>query len=412
MPDTSPRFVEIDALRGFAVLGIFQVNILYFGQPYDLYHFPILFSSNDLLNSLSWFFTTLFVEGAMYGLFSLLFGVSAMILLDQDKLKDLGALSVVDAYYRRMLWLIVFGLIHAYILLSPMEVLYTYGILGLFLFPLRNLSATSLLIIGTLLAAKGAFELNVIASAMASSIEQTGPDSTLAAVIADLRMFQSDYVTIFRDNIGVAYVWQTELFFEDQIFDAGGLMLVGMALYKMGIMSGQKSLRFYLAVSALGYVTALLLRGPLAMNFYASGFSPLEFDVQPTEPTLLARLFLILGHLGLILALFKLRLTARLFSPLAQVGKMALTHYITQSVLSILLFYGFGAGLYGRLERYELLSIAVFIALLQIVFSVVWLRYFHFGPIEWCWRSLVKQCRQPMRIASIPAGQMSGVVAP
>ena len=397
MPDSNARLLQIDALRGFALLGIFQINIIYFGQPYDLYHFPTLFGGHDGLNSLSWFYTTLFVEGSMYGLFSLLFGVSAMILLDPRKLESHDGLATVDAYYRRMFWLIVFGLVHAYLLLSPMEVLYTYGVLGLLLFPLRNLSGQALLIVGGLLAAKGAFEWHIIGSAMASVIPYSGQNETVAAIVAELRLFHSDYLSIFRENLGVAYLWQTELFFTDQLVDAGGLMLVGMGLYKLGIVTGQRSAGFYLSVAVSGYLVAWLMRAPLAYDFYASGFSPSEFEVQPTEPMLLARLFLVMGHLGLLLWLFRLRVVPRLFSALAQAGRMALTNYLAQTVFSILLFYGFGLGLFGRLERYELLLLALVFGLGQLGFSMLWLSYFRFGPAEWLWRSLVMLKPQPLR---------------
>jgi uncharacterized protein len=398
MPDRTSRFLEIDVLRGFAVLGIFQINILYFGQPYDLYHFPILFGDYELLNALSWFYTSLFVEGSMYGLFSLLFGVSAMILLDPARLDESGVYTV-DLYYRRMLWLIAFGGVHAYLLLSPMEVLFTYGVLGLFLFPLRNLSPQMLLVIGGFMAVKGAFQLDIISSAAASTFEQTGSSATAARIVADLNLFQSGYWSIFRDNLGVAYAWQTELLFEDQLFDAGGLMLIGMALYKLGLVTGQKSLRFYLLLMLAGYVGVFYLRWPLAISYFESGFSPYHFEDQPTEPVLLARLFLVMGHLGFLLSLARLNRVPWLLAGLARAGQMALTNYVGQTLFAVLLFYGFAGGMYGRLERHELLITALGFGLFQMIMSTLWLRHFRFGPVEWLWRSLVRLQRQPFAIS-------------
>jgi len=131
------RIEQLDVLRGFAVLGIFWVNIVVFGLPHGAYAYPTLFGTADELNLWTWAASEVFVEGTMRGLFSILFGASALIFLDEVRLGT-GGVTVVERFYRRNLLLMAFGMIHAYFLLWPFDVLYAYGLFGLFLFPLRR----------------------------------------------------------------------------------------------------------------------------------------------------------------------------------------------------------------------------------------------------------------------------------
>ena len=387
----------MDLLRGFAVLGIFQINIYYFGMPHELYNSPTLNGNHDLFNTLSWFFTTLLVDGSMYGLFSLLFGASAMLYLDRASADE--TLLRVDHYYRRMLWLVLFGLIHAYLLLSPLEILFTYGVLGMFLFPLRNLSPAVLLLAGGTLLVLGVFDFVIINDAEAA-IAMEDRETIYQLILSQYEVFRSGYGVIFLDNFEKAQSWQSVNFIEDQIYDSGGFMLVGMALYRLRVVTGEQRIRFYLLLSLSGYLIALLLRWPTAIILQQSDFDPVVFNQLPTGIMLLGRIFLVFGHLGLLIALYRMRLLRRLFFALQQTGRMALTNYITQTLFATTLFYSFGLGMYGRYERYELLSIAILFTLLQVAASIAWLHYYRLGPLEWLWRSLVRLQPEPLRLQS------------
>jgi uncharacterized protein len=403
MATTSHRYDAMDLLRGFALLGIFQINIIYFALPHELYNLPTLKGTHDLYNALSWFFTTLLVDGSMYGLFSLLFGASAALMLERlsfdpaaNPAAEPAALQLIDHYYRRMLWLILFGLLHAYLLLSPMEILYAYGVLGLFLFPLRNLSAAALSGFGLFLLFFGVVDFVVISDAEASIPLESRP-IILSSILSGHIMLEADYLPIFLENFAQSLSWQSVNFIEDQVFDAGGMMLLGMAAYKLGIVTGARSVRFYLLLSLAGYLAAMLLRWPSSILLYESGFDPSVFNELPTGVMLIGRIFLVFGHLGLLLTVYRLRLLRTLCYALQQTGRMALTHYILQTLFSVYLFYGFALALYGRFERYELLLIALLFSLLQMAMSIAWLHHFYYGPLEWVWRSLVRLQPQPMR---------------
>jgi len=146
----SGRIAQIDVLRGFAVLGMCWIAVGAFGMPYAANALPTLLGTPGTLNLTIWAATEVYMEGAVRGLFSMLFGASALIYLDEARLGSDGV-AVVDRFYRRNLALILFGIIHAYLLLWPHDVLYVYGLIGLFLFPLRRAPGLALLICGLVL---------------------------------------------------------------------------------------------------------------------------------------------------------------------------------------------------------------------------------------------------------------------
>nr|WP_232468469.1 DUF418 domain-containing protein [Croceicoccus marinus] len=113
---------------------------------------------------------------------------------------------------------------------------------------------------------------------------------------------------------------------------------------------------------------------------------------------------MVFGHLGLVMCVVRLGVLRRLQRGFAAAGQMALTNYIAQTLICIALFYDFGFGLYRRFERYQLYLIVLAIAAVQMAWSLVWLRHFRFGPLEWVWRSLTYLQRQPMARGQALAG--------
>lgn len=434
MAQTAPRFPQLDVLRGFAVMGIFWVNVIYFGWPYDANLYPILFGGMRELNVLGWGFIHLLVEGAMFALFSMLFGASSLMLLSGGRLAGPGGLRAVDLYYRRNLWLIAFGLLHAFVLLWPLEILFTYGVLGLVLFPLRNLKPRTLLLLGVLMIAWGTNPLPSLlpepqdaetsqptqTPQTAATVKRLSDDELLKALDdrfedmgVELALYHSDYLTIFSGNVDVAIGQQTTNLYEDNVWDAGGMMLVGMALFKWGVLTGQRSLLFYLLMTLLGFASAILLRLPGVSAGIESGFDPEQIRFLSSVPSLLGRLPLALGYVGLIMLLCRWERLRFLTGALAAAGRLAFTHYVLQTVFSILVFYGFGLALFGAFPYYQLILLAMLFGAIQVVLSVYWLRHFRQGPLEWLWRSLVQLKRQPFRrvLSSDDATSTPAVVA-
>lgn len=133
------RLQLLDALRGLAALGILWRNIFVFGLPTVAFTLPDEWGLSTAANVFSWLFVVIFVDGTMRGLFSMLFGATAVIIMASHE-RNPGGVFAADLYFRRLMWLVAFGLVHGYLLLWPYDVLYVYGLLGMFLFVFRNMS--------------------------------------------------------------------------------------------------------------------------------------------------------------------------------------------------------------------------------------------------------------------------------
>src|SRR5262245_23404617 len=142
------RIVSIDTLRGVALLGILLINILLYGLPESALSVPTTAGGHTGLNLAFWYANQIFFENKMRALFSMLFGAGAVLLT--QRAEERGGLRARGIYYRRTLWLIVFGLLHTYFIWIG-DILYFYGVVGLALFPFRKLRPAKLLAAGALL---------------------------------------------------------------------------------------------------------------------------------------------------------------------------------------------------------------------------------------------------------------------
>lgn len=414
------RIIQLDVLRGFAVLGIYWINVVVFGLPTGAYALPNLLGQAETLNVGHWVFSELFVEGSMRGLFSMLFGASAMVFLDESRLGAHG-LKVVDRYYRRNVLLILFGIVHAYVLLWPYDVLYAYGLIGLFLFPLRKLNPYILIIVGSLLLAIGDVDiLKPLAESKDTTIQRSvrmpavtdsktdepGPEfrdiynyreSMRLQMEDDIELHQSGYSKIFKKHLEEVVAQHSTYMYSVHFFDIGGMMLWGMALLKLGVLSGKRSIRFYLLLAITGYVVSLSIRSLNVYDELTHGFVPDDIAEHGGVNYAIGRLPLTLAHIGLLGLLCQYSIFNFITNSLAKVGRMALTNYILQTLISIWLFYGIGWGLIGVFERYQLIYVCVSVWIIQLFFSHLWLVRFQYGPLEWVWRTLIYGRRQQLR---------------
>ncbi len=169
------------------------------------------------------------------------------------------------------------------------------------------------------------------------------------------------------------------------------------------MIGGTRSSTFYLRLSAAAYAIGIAVNSFSAWNCIRTQWDPVQRGYFSTTYDL-GRLAVALGHMSLIILLVRIGSLPWLTSSLAAVGQTAFSNYVLQSVICSTVFYGYGFGLYGKLQRYELLYVVVPIWVLQLAVSPIWLRHFRFGPLEWCWRSLTYWKRQPFRIMAAPAG--------
>lgn len=423
------RIGLLDALRGIAVFGILLMNIVGYGLPYA-YEDPTNWGGSSGANLLFWRLDTLLFEGTMRGLFTLLFGAGALLFL-QRHAQQSGPARARGLYLRRTLWLIVFGLINGYLLLWDGDILFYYGVTGLLLaLPFHRLSPTRLIALAALImslqtlvtivewadygatrsAAHAAEakrfagepldleDLRALDAYAVLNSEFKPAKRDLQSMVAGMR---ASYASAFHIVQERTWYVQTMFFPRHGLLESLGMMLLGMALLKLGVLDGTAPARTYLGLIASGYMLGLAVNLQEMRLLESSGFatgalidSYLTYD--------LGRIPMTLGHVGTIGWLSRTGSLQGVLRRIAYVGQMALTNYLAHSVICMLLFTGAGMALYGQLERSELYYAVIAIWIVQAVWSQLWLRRFRFGPAEWLWRSLTYGRWQPLRRAAVP----------
>ena len=175
-------------------------------------------------------------------------------------------------------------------------------------------------------------------------------------------------------------------------------MLLGMALFKYGVFSAQRSFKFYAGLMILGYAIGLPVIVHEINLHRACDWDPIPSFFLISVWNYVGSIFVALGHVGLVMLVCKLGIIKWLQTSLAAVGQMALTNYLMHSIICTFIFYGgWGLGYYGYLERWQQAILVVCIWVFQLIASPLWMKAFRFGPFEWLWRSLTYFKLQPMR---------------
>jgi len=180
-------------------------------------------------------------------------------------------------------------------------------------------------------------------------------------------------------------------------WDILSFMLIGMAFLKLKIFHAEKSNKFYFIMMLVGYAIGLTVNYFETRMIVDSNFNSVIM-AKANQTYDLGRLSTTLGHVGLFMLFIKSGILGFLQKALAAVGKTTLSNYLLTSIVASIIFYGFGFGLYGKLERYELYYVVAGFWLFQLIASLVWLKYFKYGPFECLWRSLTYQKWQDLKI--------------
>ena len=182
------------------------------------------------------------------------------------------------------------------------------------------------------------------------------------------------------------------------LWDVLEFMFLGMAFFKLGILTGKARTSVYWWMFIIGMGVGLLLSWLRVETYLQYQFNPFDYKKNVViDYHNLDRTFRALGIFAFIMLLYKSGMVKWFFGLMRPVGQMAFTNYLVQSLLCGLIFYGVGFGLYAQLQRYETYLVMAAIWLLQIIYSHVWLHYFRFGPFEWLWRSLTYWKKQPFK---------------
>ena len=186
------------------------------------------------------------------------------------------------------------------------------------------------------------------------------------------------------------------------VFDIGGMMILGIGLPQVGVFGDAVGAFSIKAMAAAGFGAGIPLAALATRNDTASGFDPGQ---RPSAACrLLARIPIALAHVAVVMLVFKAGILRWLTAPLAAVGQTAFSCYMAESLICTTIFYGYGFGLFGQLQRYQLQYVVAAIWIVLLIVAPIWLRHFRFGPLEWLWRSLTYGSAQPMRAREgIPA---------
>ena len=416
------RISSMDITRGIALCGILLMNITGFGL-YNAYEDPTVNGGATGWNLRVWFINSMFFEGTMRGMFSMLFG--AGILLFTSRQTEANSGTVIDLFFRRLLWMVLFGIIHCYVLLWSGEILFTYGVVGMFAFSFRHLNSKRLIIgafiflsLATLwnvkdhFTTKSLYEQATTATAKKERKESLTKEEAeaikgweevvgerkpnQAKVAENIDAMHQGYFSILMHKGPENQFMQTVFLYRIAFFDTLAMMLLGMAFLKLGILKAAKSNRFYALLAITGYAIGVTVNYYETDLILTNQFSILSFGESFITYNV-GRVANTCAHIGLIMLFIKSAWLPFLQKALAAVGQMAFSNYIMQSLICNFIFLGYGLGKYGMLQRYELYYVVFAVWILQLIVSPIWLKYFRFGPLEWVWRSLTYWEKQPFK---------------
>ena len=225
-------------------------------------------------------------------------------------------------------------------------------------------------------------------------IEQLNPSD--AAKADEIAAYRGSWLEQMEPRREHAIEMETSTYLAWAIWRVGGLMLLGMALFKLGVLSAARSRSFYLGLVGLAVLVGLPLVGYGMQRNIASGWPTPEFFFLGTQYNYWGSVLVALGWIGTVMLLCQ-QSVAMITGRLAAVGRMAFTNYIMQTVICTTVFYGHGFGLFGSMERVGQFAVVVGVWIFQLIVSPIWLRHFRYGPLEWLWRSLVYLEVQPFR---------------
>ncbi|HYJ82891.1 MAG TPA: DUF418 domain-containing protein [Allosphingosinicella sp.] len=406
-----PRIVTLDIVRGVAVMGILAMNVVGFALPFQAYLNPLALGPIGEADFASWAVGFVFVDGKMRGLFSLLFGASMLLLIEQAKARGEAEERV---HYRRMFWLLAFGLIHLYLIWFG-DILVEYALVGMIAFLFRDLPnraligwAAGLLVVQLLVFAglAGATAMLQQQAAMpgapaATVAEWQGFERLFGAMAPDalereLALYRGGYGAILADRLhdqagaplkGLAlFGWETLAYF-----------LLGMAALRSGFLTGAWSPGRYRSIALIGFAVAVPAYAGVAWLLARDGFSIPALFALSMAATVPFRPAMVIAIAALVI--LAARPGGALADRIAAAGRAAFTNYLGTSLAMTTLFYGYGLGLFGRLGRAELWLVVVAMWAVILLWSKPWLERFRYGPLEWLWRSLARGSLQPMRRA-------------
>jgi len=426
------RIAVLDMMRGIAILGIFYMNIPFMAGPIAASMGDIRSMGWNPADQHVWQFIEVTWEGTQRGMLEFLFGAGLMVTAAKAMEGD-GPVAVADLYIRRNLWLLAFGLLDIFGLLWPGDILHVYALCALGLFPFRKLKVKWLLTLGLAFAAftavGGAFQyagraetqktyqvavekqqhgqkLNKDEQAAVKEWKEievriTGNEpflNQMRTTETPARAGSFSAYASFMWNGYLEIVAKGSLLFG--VFEAFSAMLIGIALWKLGFLQGKRSTKEYVIALVLAYGFGMGARYIGAVERMT--FTPIPKTLWITQE--LARLAVSLGHVAAINLLARAKPMSRIMDLFRSAGQMAFSLYFMEQIAGIwVMFSPIGMHLPGAQGWAHLAWQATIVVAILLVFANVWMRFFVSGPLEWVWRSLAYNKRQPFLRRESPA---------
>lgn len=440
----STRIFSLDVLRGIAVLAGLVVSIWVFGGFSNEQQKHFLQVSKGWNHRLYVAVEILF-DGKMRALIAIVFGAAMLLFLNSKREGEPAA----DVFIKRQLWLIILGLVNAFVFLWTYDILFHLGIMGILLFPFVRLSHRGLLIAAVLTTFiycgknywdyadhKKAYNKNVKLTALEDKFKKDSVAKAKKGIIAKkdtlTKLQKQDKgewegilggmkVNLKKDeatnkelrSVSYGKIWnyqvrniqqrEAQWTYRIGIWDFAGMIFLGMLLYRIGFFNNQYPRNRYLLLGFVCLIEGLLfgwyrlhLQHAAVQDYlkYINGHAlPFNFFFP------LERAFLALAYTSFVMAFLSAGILMGIWKAFAAVGKLALTNYLLQSIICGIFFYGYGIGYYGRLPQWQLYFVVLEIMIVQTAFSVIWLKYFSYGPAEWLLRHLSsrKWFRRPIK---------------
>ena len=407
----SDRIETIDIVRGVAVMGILLMNIVAFGLPSYAYIDPTYYGSNGPADWTAWTINYAISDGKFRALFTMLFGAS-MVLIAERADRDPDGPGAAMTHYRRMLWLLVIGMIHAWGFWFG-DILVQYAIGGILGFLFWRWRPRALwLFFAAMIALQAASSVGHYTTLAPVRAAALAPSASTQAVAkwAKLRTAEvpakteaADEINGYRGNLASVFATRadTTFFFQTILIpitmpEIFAFMALGILFFRNGFLTGQWQLQSYAATMAIGYLFAVPATAMLADMVRTANFDP-AIQALTDAASLAMRPLIAMAHAAAIILLVKSGRASWFTVRLQAVGQMALSNYLGTTLLATTFFYGYGFGWFGYLGRAELYVIVAFIWAIMLWWSKPWLGHFRYGPFEWLWRSLARWERQPFQ---------------
>jgi len=414
------RLESLDALRGVGVLGILVMNIYAFAMVFPAYANPLIMGGTDLLNLGTWFFTHIFFDQKFMSIFSMMYGSGIVMMMQRAEAR--GA-SFGPVFLRRSFWLLLLGAIHGYFIWWG-DILFMYALVGLFVFLFRRLRPVTLIVVACFLlpvAVLTSFGASFYIEQMQAEVQELetivaeggslddeqrqlleeweASRAFMAPTAEDIRAEVDAYrggygeIVAYRASFVAMFQFQGVLSFG--LWRVGGLMLIGMAFMKLGILTGERNPGFYRRMMIVGYALGLPLTVLSAFNLYAHDFESIYVWRYGMSINYVGSILVAFGHIGAVMLIVTTGALSSLVDRFAAVGRMALTNYLLHSVILTTVFYGYGLGLFASVPRIGQMAFVAAVIGIELAISAWWLARFRFGPVEWLWRSVTYWRLQP-----------------